>query len=280
MSVNMLHATRFARLKARYDVDRAVRAVKSPVAPGEVVSLALNEPWLVQAVAALESEFGLFGFVSSAGRPAHPDYASLSLTCNPRMPGDPHLSTLGCPVVSQAAHYFGDASFAVRDSYYDTYGFHAPTPAAKTHLAPLFARMKRSPVRSRLSVIRGGQAAAASFCWGWHKDEPVFENLRVNIHVTASPDHRIQIMRQDCMPTGVTDPRLAQHTFQAGVGYSWDTNLPHRACSLRQEAPDRAAIILGFAPWFDHDPQTDEWVPNGFFGNKHPLQMLLDGDVL
>ncbi len=210
VSVNMPHTTRFAQIKARYDVDRAARAVKSPVAPGEVVSLALKEPWLAQAVAAMEAEYGLHGFVSSAGRPAHPDYASLSLTCNPHMTGDPHLSTLGCPAVSTEGHYYGKASAAVRDSYYDTYGFHTPTPAAKKHLAPLFARMKRSPVRSRLSVIRGGHAAPASFCWGWHKDESVFENLRVNIHVTASPDHRIQIMREDSMPTGVKNSRLAE----------------------------------------------------------------------
>lgn len=282
--------TRFALLKDRYGLDHAARSLKSPVGPGEVVSLPINldGAWLQQAVAAIEAEFGLFGFVASGGRPVHPDYASLSLTHNPDVAADPHTATLGCPTVSRESHYYGNQAVARRDSYYDTYGFRVPTPAAQKHLGPWFARMKRSLVRSRLSVIRSGHEGPTSFHWGWHKDEPVFENLRVNIHVTDSPEHRIQIMREDRMPRGPADPGIVEHQFEAGLGYSWDTNLPHRACSRSEEAPDRVAIILGFSPWFDRDPDadvdvdtnTDEWLPNAFFGKKHPLQMLLDGDVL
>jgi hypothetical protein len=87
-------------------------------------------------------------------------------------------------------------------------------------------------------------------------------------------------MRADQMPSGPHDPKIVEHTFKAGIGYSWDTNLPHRACSMNANAPDRAAIILGFSPWFDYDPDSDTWAPNEFFGKKHPLQMLVDGDVL
>jgi hypothetical protein len=106
----------------------------------------------------------------------------------------------------------------------------------------------------------------------------VFENLRVNIHVQDSDAHRIQIMRSDRMPIGPADPAMATHRFSAGYGYSWDTNMPHRACAVKHGATDRAAVVLGFSPWFDL--VDGEWVPNEFFGKKHPLQMLLDGDVV
>jgi hypothetical protein len=271
---------RFADLKQRYNYTAAVSSVSSPVAPGEVVSFPLDTRWMPKAVADIEAEFGLFGFANSGGRAENPDYANLSLTYNPNIPGHPHVSTLGCPTTSREGHFYGTKAAATRDSYYDTYGFNTPTPAAVKHLGPLFARMKRSPVRARLSVIRSGHTAPASFFWGWHKDEPVFENLRVNIHVADYPDHRIQIMREDQMPTGPDDPRIVEHAFKPGFGYSWDTNLPHRACSTNPTAPDRAAIVLGFSPWFDYNPETDEWAPNEFFGKKHPLQMLVDGDVL
>ena len=276
-----MHQTRFAELAAKYNLFEAVKGVKNPVPPGEVISVPLQLEWLADAAAGIEEEFGLFGFVNSSGRSSNPDYASISLTYNPNVPGNPHVSTLGCPQVSQEQHFYGDGvnkHVALQDSYYDTYGFCKPTPAAQKHLAPLFARMKRSPVRARLSVIRAGHAEPKSFFWGWHKDESVFENLRVNIHVQDSDAHRIQIMRSDRMPIGPADPAMTTHRFSAGYGYSWDTNMPHRACAVEHTAADRAAVVLGFSPWFDL--VGGEWVPNEFFGRKHPLQMLLDGDVL
>jgi hypothetical protein len=275
--------TRFSGLKAQYKFVEAVLDVKNPVPAGEVVRVPLRLNWLPKAVASIESEFGLFGFVNSDGRQDDPDYASISLTYNPQSPGNPHTATLGCPHVSQEQHFYGEGvnqHVVLRDSYYDTYGFSMPTPAAQKHLAPLFNQMKRSPVRARLSVIRTGRTGPEGFFWGWHKDEPVFENLRVNIHVQDSDAHRIQIMRANRMPVGPADSAMVTHRFSAGYGYSWDTNMPHRACTIGPATSDRAAIVLGFSPWFDYDAATDEWAPNEFFGKKHPLQMLLDGDVL
>lgn len=275
--------TRFAELKAKHNFADAVLGVKNPVPSGEVVRIPLSLDWLVSAVAEMEKEFGLFGFVNSSGRSSNPAYASISLTHNPRVAGDPHTSTLGCPQISQQQHFYGEGvnqHVNLRDSYYDTYGFNSPTPAAQKHLAPLLARMKRSPVRARLSVIRADHAEPKDFFWGWHKDETVFENLRINIHVTDSDLHRIQIMREDRMPANPWDAAIAEHRFEIGYGYSWDTHLPHRACAVQTPSYDRAAIVLGVSPWFNYDAESDEWVPNEFFGRKHPLQMLVDGDVL
>jgi hypothetical protein len=283
MSVGL---TRFQELSRQHRLAEALLDCKSPVAPGEIVSVPLPvaQDALVEAVRLVESKYPLRGFANAEG---HEDsaYQNVSLTFNPAIHGDPHHSTLGTASISKKDFFYGNARTAsaiggMRDSYYDTYGFRHLTPAGREELGLLTSRLKRSLVRSRLSVIRAGQPGPSSFMWGWHKDEPVFENLRVNIHVTDSPCHRIQIMRENRMPTSQWDDSLVEHHFKAGFCYSWDTHLPHRACAVLPSRDDRAAIVLGLSPWFDFDVENDEWAPNEFFGKKHPLQMLIDGDVI
>lgn len=278
--------TRFQELSRQYRLTEAMADCRSPVPEGDVVrvSLPIDQDVLVEAVNQVERRYPLRGFINAEG---HEDaaYQNASLTFNPLIPGDPHHSTLGSAAISKGEFFYGNARTAaaigsMRDSYYDTYGFRKMTPAARVELAPLTSRLKRSVVRSRLSVIRAGQPGPSSFMWGWHKDEPVFENLRVNIHVTDSECHRIQIMRENRMPTSQWDASLVEHRFEAGFCYSWDTHLPHRACAVLPSREDRAAIVLGMSPWFDFNEKKDEWEPNAFFGKKHPLQMLLDGDVI
>lgn len=277
--------TRWRALLQQYRADEAFKDLRSPVRTGDVVRvpIPLSREYLTSACLEVERRYGLRGFVSSEGVDADPEYANISLTCNPDMPGDPNYGTLGTDKLTKREHYYATPETlakigGARDSYYDTYGFCAPTPAATENLGELTRLFKRSLVRSRMSVIRGGRSAPAGFFWGWHKDEPVYENLRVNIHVTDSPEYAIQNMTVDEMPAGPTDSRIVEHQYEAGYGYSWDTNLPHRACAVTVPNHDRIALIYGVSPWFDL--VGGEWVPNEFFGKKHPLQMLLDGDVL
>ena len=278
--------TRFQELSQKHRLLEAIGDLKSPIAPGDVVRVPLpfDCSWLSDAVSFIESRYPLRGFENSSGVDDK-SYQNISLTHNPKILGDPHHSTLGSSSLAKPDFFYGNAKTAeaigsIKDSYYDTYGFRFPTPAALNELAPLFSKLKRSVVRSRLSIIKAGHHQPSAFKWGWHKDEPVFENLRVNIHVTDSNDHRIQIMDSNKMPSSPDDQGLIEHRFEIGFGYSWDTHLPHRACAMPQSKSDRAAIVLGFSSWFDFDEAKDEWIPNEFFGKKHPLQMLIDGDVI
>lgn len=278
--------TRFEELSRKYRLLEAARDVRSPIGPGEVVRtpIPVDAALLTEAVADIEKRYRLGVFASSEAMNDF-SYENLSLTFNPQHAGDPNHSTLGTSALTQDEHYYANADTIakvgiVRDSYYDTYAFRLLTQAASGELGALTSRFKRSLVRSRLSIIRGGHQQPSSMFWGWHKDETVFENLRVNIHVTDSDSHRIQIMKEDRMPLNMWDSEMVEHRFEVGFGYSWDTNMPHRACAIGRPRHDRAAIIYGVSPWFDYDRETDSWMPNEFFGKKHPLQMLLDGDVL
>lgn len=280
------HRTVFGWLSEVYDVPAAEQRVRSPVPRGGIIDLPLPVPAasLARGVKAATEAFGLHGFCSSDYVESDPDYANQSLTYNPGVPTPPERSTLGSPKLTRQQHYYGTKATVqsigqVRGSYYDTYGFCVSTPAALRFLPDLLATFKRSPIRSRLSVIRGARAAPAQFAWGWHRDESVFENLRVNIPLTDCDDYALQISCTDEFPAQ-PGPNIQTYHTEVGRMYSWDTHTPHRACALRETTEDRTSIVLGFSPWFDYDAATDEWVPNEFFGKKHPLQMLLDGDVL
>lgn len=279
-------STRFVQLKQQYDFVSAVAAVASPVLSGEVVKIELpvSLQYLQDACATIESVYGLRGFVSREGVEANPDYANISLTHNPASGELENYSTLGCSMLSKQEHYYATPETLAKvggawDSYYDSYGFRFLTQPARIELSELTGSLKRSLIRSRISVIRAGRPGPSGFFWGWHKDESVFENLRINIHVTDSSSHKIQVMQEDRMPASPQDQAIKDHRFAAGYGYSWDTNLPHRACAVGNPDHDRVAIILGVSPWFDLNKETGEWEPNEFFGRKHPLQMLIDGDV-
>jgi len=278
--------TRFSDLRQQHCLDEAIADVRSPIEAGEVIRipLAINPTQLVMAVEKIEARHRL-GVFAASNADVDCSYESLSLTHNPTHEGDPHHSTLGSRMLARGEFFYGNADTfnkigTVRDSYYDTYGFRIATQAATEELGFLTSRFKRSLVRSRLSIIRAGHHNPSSFNWGWHKDEPVFENLRINIHVTDSDAHRIQIMKEDRMPMNPWDAALTEHKFEVGFAHSWDTNIPHRACAIGMPEHDRAAIVYGVSPWFDYDRSTDTWSPNEFFGKKHPLQMLLDGDVM
>lgn len=284
--MTLVERTRFGDLRHQYRIDEAIADVRSPIAAGDIVRIPLpvNPEKLIQAVAQIEKR-RMFNAFAASNADADRSYENISLTYNPAHEGDPHHSTLGSSTLARNEHYYAGADTigkigSVRDSYYDTYGFRVATQAATEELGFLTGRFKRSLVRSRLSIIRAGHRNPSNFDWGWHKDEPVFENLRINIHVTDSDAHRIQIMREDRMPLNPWDAALAEHKFEVGFAHSWDTNIPHRACAIGMPKHDRAAVVYGVSPWFDYNPSTDSWSPNEFFGKKHPLQMLVDGDVL
>ena len=42
----------------------------------------------------------------------------------------------------------------------------------------------------------------------------------------------------------------------------------------------RTNYILAVNPWFDWDSQNKCWIQNEFYGEKHPLDMIVDGDVI
>jgi hypothetical protein len=266
-------STIFAKLNQAHNVDAA--AARFHDYTESVIQMRCPAPELQRAVSAALEQFEPRGF-AYADRGRNEDYTCLSLTYNPETSEDPHSATLGSVKVKQEDMRYGYVEQG--GSYYDTYAFRRPTPAMQL-IAPALPRFKRSLVRSRIGIVKGGRAATSEFAFGWHRDEPVFTNLRVNIPVVAPAGYAMQIETSGGLP--VQGSRTLQ-TFRPQVGwaYSWDTLAAHRMFSERMVQIDRVHLVLGFSPWFDYDPTTDTWQKNEFFGVKHPFQMLRDGDVI
>lgn len=163
--------------------------------------------------------------------------------------------------------------FSKRNSHYDTYALSYRTPASKYgYLGEFLDTCKRTMVRSAVRIIyadQEGPVGDGKYAGvTWHRDESMFENLRVNIPLYTDP---IFLLEQEGYP--------AQH-LEAGYAYSWDTHVLHRAYAKERAPKHRIHLMLGFSCWWDFDEATGDWSQNEFFGKKHPKDMLADGDVI
>jgi hypothetical protein len=225
-------------------------------------------------------KYGSYGFRSSQGESNA--YKSLSLTYNPNIEVDQHKSTLGTDKLTVQEQYYGDQHkiqiVGGLNSYYDSYGFNVRTDASKIGILGEFLdSCKRTLIRSRISTIPANNIQTTNFSYMWHRDETVFENLRFNIPVTSDNNYLFQIEPKFQKPFPQSPFMITEH-LDTGYAYSWDTNKPHRVFANSLSDQDRTNIVLGFSPWFDLI--AGEWKPNKFFGVKHPLDMLVDGDII
>jgi len=163
--------------------------------------------------------------------------------------------------------------FSKRNSHYDTYALSYRTPASKYgHLGKFLDTCKRTMVRSAVRIIyaeQEGPVGDDNYAGvTWHRDESMFENLRVNIPLYTDP---IFLLEQQ---------GHAPEHLEVGYAYSWDTHVLHRAYATQKVPKLRIHLMLGFSCWWDFDEQSGNWTQNEFFGKKHPKDMLIDGDVI
>lgn len=272
-------------IKDRSDFVNASKDVV-PSPPHDLIKIPLS-PVLFNGLKAAAEEaiakYGLHAWLSSEGRDARNPYRSLSLTFNPDLsdPGikDVHQSTLGTSANGEGEFYYGKTERIqhLKHSYFDTYGFRRSTPAAQLGMLGTFlSECRISPVRSRLSALFGNEPQDIFFEFGWHRDESVFENLRVNIPLTSDPNYRLQIEHERLEP----DPEsttMDLYFLEPGYAYSFNTNKPHRVFPIAPSDTARVHLVLGFSPWLDYDPVEDAWKPNEFYGKVHPLDILRNG---
>ena len=98
-------------------------------------------------------------------------------------------------------------------------------------------------------------------------EKTVFENLRINIPIKTDETFMFQLLGKP-----------PEH-LEYGNMYSWDTNLAHRVFPTTDDVNRRVHLVLGFSPWFDYNEEEDSWTSNEFFGELHPIDMLLNGHV-
>lgn len=218
--------------------------------------------------------YGEHGWKSKEGVSDY--YTGFSLVYNPRhVDGlEPHSSTLGTSLNSLlgGGFFYGvtQEHKVLKDGYFDGYSMNQPTAASEfKSIGELMSRSRRTRIRSRLSIIHGDTAfdQRRKEEGGWHKDERVFENIRINIPILTNQDYLFEI-----------EGKPATH-LPVGQAYSWDTHVAHRVFANAPSTHPRIHFVLGFSPWWDYDPVEECWTQNEFYGVKHPFDMLADGDI-
>ncbi len=218
------------------------------------------------------TKFGFHGWAHNDLNNTPKKYGGLSFVYNPNHLDNlnPVASTLGTNrnLINQFYDYNTTNTPTLKNSYLDTYSFTEPTDLRNHGYIKEFLdqRSKRTLIRSRLGVIKAGLPSIKFNEYSWHRDEQICVNLRINIPIVTEKNYLFQMKDED------------PYHLDTGYAYSWDTTVPHRVYHTTNTYEDRIHFVLGYSPWFDFDKENQCWIKNDFWG-KHPLQMVLDGDI-
>lgn len=162
----------------------------------------------------------------------------------------------------------------LKNTYTDSWSYNVYTPAAQhQELKSITDRIKRTVIRSRLAQIKNINTdviAKVINRFVWHTDESWFYELRLNLSLNNLHN-----------AFGIEIENFGKHTFTPGNWYMWDTGILHRPY-VEHKVPNfsRTNYVLAVNPWFDYDTNNRCWIQNDFFGEKHPVDMAIDGDVI
>lgn len=263
----------FSWIKLRTNIEKCFRRLSKP--SNSVHELKLKYPVNALKLAATRAlnKYGSYGWLSAQGRARNSSYQSLSLTHNPNI-NDSAVNefncTLGSSFINNNSFFYGNLQTFIllrgrlKNSYYDSYGFNEPNSIILNYFQDFHSHFKRTMIRSRLSIIRSNAIDSKNPDYLLHKDEPVYENVRINIPITTSPNHYLQYNNTDI-------------NLRLEHAYTWDTNQPHRVHGV--DSADRINLVLGFSPWFDYVPEEQIWISNEYYGECHPIEMVRMGLV-
>jgi hypothetical protein len=214
------------------------------------------------------TEFETKGWQTTKGESK--TYGGLSMVFNPDLNEqvDPNQSTLGTKLNSPDEFYYGriEKFSSSRNTYFDSYGFRKLSPCInQSNLKNFLNEFKLSPTRSRIATLNGRNYENVGEEFLWHKDEEIFENLRINIPIDTNEFFLFQLENQEPIH------------LQFGNCYTWDTHNPHRVYMNRPTEKTRIHLVLGFMPWIKYNSSDDSFEPNEYFGNLHPFDILLNG---
>jgi hypothetical protein len=253
------------------NIENIISKMAPAASPDELINLnhSLDIDSLSSTTLTVLDQYGYKGWRGATGEAK--EYGGLSLVMNPDYTEhcDLNQQTLGTDKNLPTQFFYGQfENFStLRNSYYDSYAFRKPAPCvAETKLLDFVQSFKRSHVRSRIGVINSKYVSDESRkSFNWHRDELVFENTRINIPIKTDNTFMFEIKGKP--PTHL----------EYGNMYSWDTNIAHRVFPTTTENTSRVHLVLGFSPWFDYNSEEDAWISNEFYGEMHPLDMLVQG---
>ncbi len=101
-----------------------------------------------------------------------------------------------------------------------------------------------------------------------HRDASIFEELRLDICLSASPG-----LALDVQGSGDVTFTPGQCIWLNCSGYE------HTLVNRRGWLGSRCSVHFSVWPWIEFDHESRTYRPNQFYGRKHPIAMILDGDL-
>jgi hypothetical protein len=262
--------TIFQWIKSKTDIDTAYNDVKCSVPINDWFSIPHKldiENLIINTLDCLEIN-GFKGWQTTNGEANA--YGGLSIVYNPNLKEsvDPNQSTLGTRFNRPDEFYWASTknTRSIKHTYFDTYGFRKLSPAIEnSQLKNFIKSFNISPTRGRIGVLDANYHDRVGEEFLWHRDEPVYENLRLNIPIVGDDSFFIQSEGQEPKTTPV------------GNIYTADTHIAHRVYANSKKIMKRVHLVLGFSPWLDYIDYDDSYVINDFFGKIHPIDLLYKG---
>jgi hypothetical protein len=218
--------------------------------------------------------YGTFPF-SYKNKSQDTSYTSVSLNFNSnsidKVSNNPHQGILGSSIGSYKSINNYKNNLLGKNTYNDTFSFTERTDCSNYKGLGVFLNsLKRSMIRSRISILHGSNSSIQDISYGWHNDELIFLNLRVNVPIQSTENYYIQILNDQVLEHS----QISEFNLKTGQVYAYDTHKYHRACCKKLERTPRINLILGVSPWFDFDKENNQWISNEFYGDAHPFEML------
>ncbi len=101
-----------------------------------------------------------------------------------------------------------------------------------------------------------------------HRDASIFEELRLDICLSVAPGLVLEVQG-----AGDLEFIAGQCMWLNCSGYE------HTLVNRQGWLGSRCSIHFSVWPWIEFDHQSRTYRPSRFYGNKHPIQMILDGDL-
>ncbi len=228
---------------------------------------------LASECAQLGQEIGFVPWRSTAGE----TLIGLSTHYDPQMPvSNMYVGSFGHPRYLSAGpvdYYKRPAQelpTAHRADYLDVLGFRkvSPAVAAKSEFMRILAGFKVPVVRGTIRVIDGSKAFASQDNGaGMHIDADPCKAMRINLSVQTSDDFGLQY--EGHLPL---ISRSGEHRIVC-------TDFNHRAWIRQRNSVQRVHVVFDVLPWLGYDAIRDAYFFNAFFGQKHPYDMVTDGDI-
>ena len=264
------HLSLFEWIYEQSDFYTAIKDIATSTKIDDVIELPhkIDITSLIKDTLSALETFGTKGWQTTKGQSKA--YGGLSMVYNPDLIDtiDSNQHTLGTPVNAPDQFYYGSTENfrSIRNTYFDSYGFRKLSPCiSQTNLKNFINEFHLSPTRSRIAVLDADMHDRVGEEFLWHKDETIFENLRINIPIDTDSSFLFQL-----------ENKRPIH-LELGKIYTWDTNLPHRVYATKKSTKKRTHLVLGFTPWINYIENEDCFVLNSYFGKLHPFDILLNG---